>query len=53
VHNAVHDDSSGAHAETYPQQEIAQRLYEIPAFRRFSEQIGSRIAQEMVQSPGR
>lgn len=53
VHNAVHDDSSGAHAEIYPQQEIAQRLYEIPAFRRFSEQIGSRIAQEMALSPSR
>jgi hypothetical protein len=53
VHNAVHDDSSGAHAEIYPQQEIAQRLYEIPAFRRFSEQIGSRIAQELALSPSR
>jgi hypothetical protein len=53
IHGAVHDGASPARAAMLPPQEIGQRLYEIPAFRRFSEQIGSRIAQEMALSPSR
>jgi hypothetical protein len=51
VHGAVRDGVAGAHAEIFPQNEIGLRLYEIPAFRRFSEAIGQQIAQEMQSTP--
>jgi hypothetical protein len=38
------------HAEAYPQPEIGMRLYEIPAFRAFAEEIGIEIAREMAPS---
>jgi hypothetical protein len=53
VHSAVRDVTVGAHAEMFPQGEIGLRLYEIPSFRRFAEEIGTRIAQEMTWKPSR
>jgi hypothetical protein len=41
-------DGDGVHAENLPQNEIGLRLYEIPAFQRFAEQVGAAIAQEMT-----
>ena len=48
VHSAVRDGA--VHAENSPQDEIGLRLYEIPAFRKFAEQIGMQIAREMTSS---
>ena len=42
------DRGASVHAEAYPQQEIGMRLYEIPAFRTFAEEIGIEIAREMA-----
>jgi hypothetical protein len=54
IHQAVHDGSAGVSAEIFPQDEneIGLRLFEIPAFRRFAEEIGDQIVQEML-NPGR
>jgi hypothetical protein len=58
VHDAVRDGA--VHAENYPQNdrqiypqgEIGLRLYDIPAFRKFSEEIGMEIAREITSSSG-
>jgi hypothetical protein len=50
VRDAVRDGNATAHAENVPQGEIGLRLYEIPAFHIFSEQIGAQIVQEMTAS---
>jgi len=48
VNSAVRDGA--AHADNSPQDEIGLRLYQIPAFRKFAEQIGMQIAREMTSS---
>jgi hypothetical protein len=53
VHSAVRDGATSERAGNYPQQEIGLRLYEIPPFRRFAEEIGQQIAREITSSPGR
>ena len=53
VHTAVRDQASNVHAVNFPQQEIALRLYEIPAFRKIVEQIGMKVALEIAQGPSR
>ena len=44
---ALRENSSAVHAEFLPQQEIGLRLFEIPAFQTFAEQVGDQIAKEM------
>jgi len=61
VHGAVRDGAAAVHAENlpqdfqpdFPQDEIGLRLYEIPAFRVFAEEIGIQIARAMVEASGR
>jgi hypothetical protein len=53
VHSAVRDGAVAVHAENSPQTEIGLRLYEIPAFRKFAEEIGRQIARGMMSSPSR
>ena len=48
VRSAVRDGA--AHAENFPQDEIGLRLYEIPAFQKFAEEIGAQIAQAITSS---
>jgi hypothetical protein len=50
VRDAVRDGNATAHAAIAPQGEIGLRLYEIPAFRMFAEQVGAQIAAEMIAS---
>ena len=51
VHAAVRDGAANVHAEIFPQDEIGIRLYEIPAFQRFADQIGIEIARELASRP--
>ena len=53
VHAAVRDQASSVRAANFSQEEIALRLYEIPAFRKIAEQIGIEIAREIAKSPSR
>ena len=48
VRDAVRDNNSSEHAENVPQDEIGLRLFEIPAFRAYAEQIGAQIAEAMT-----
>ena len=48
IQTAVRDGAAPVHAEAYAQPEIGMRLYEIPAFRTFAEEIGIEIAREMA-----
>jgi hypothetical protein len=41
------------HAESVLQEEIGLRLFETPAFQAFAQQIGERIAEEMIREAGR
>lgn len=50
VHSAVRDGVAGAQAEMIPQNEIGLRLYDIPAFQRFADQIGIEIAQGIANA---
>jgi hypothetical protein len=50
---AARDNSSGVHAQSSSQKEIGMRLFEIPAFRNFAEQIGMQIAREIASSSSR
>jgi hypothetical protein len=50
VHAAVRDGAVAIHAENAPQTEIGLRLYEIPSFQRFAEEIGTQIAREITSS---
>jgi hypothetical protein len=51
VRSAVRDGA--VHAENSRQNEIGLRLYESPAFQKFAEEIGMRIAREITSSPSR
>jgi hypothetical protein len=53
VHGAVRDGAATEHAENSQQQEIGLRLFEIPAFQRFAEQVGMQIAREITASQSR
>ena len=53
IFSAVRDEAANAHAGTSPQDEIGLRLYEIPAFRAFAEEIGMQIARQITLLPGR
>jgi hypothetical protein len=44
---ALRENTSAVHAEFLPQEEIGLRLFEIPAFQTFAEQLGDQIAKEM------
>jgi hypothetical protein len=48
---AIRDGVATVHAADSPQEEIGLRLYEIPAFQKFAEQIGMQIAQAMASTP--
>lgn len=50
VHGAVRDGVAATHAELIPQDEIGLRLFDIPAFQRFADQIGIEIAREIAAS---
>jgi hypothetical protein len=50
VRSAIRDEAANLHADTLRQNEISLRLYDLPAFRCFAEQIGQQIAQEMTRS---
>jgi hypothetical protein len=41
------------HAERLPQEEIGLRLFEIPAFQVFAQQVGERIADQIGREAGR
>lgn len=47
IRDAVQDEETGTHAENVPQDEIGLRLFELPAFQRFAEQVGTEILREM------
>lgn len=53
VHSAVRDSAATERAGNSPQPEIGLRLFEIPAFRRFAEEIGQQIAREITSSSSR
>jgi hypothetical protein len=44
---ALRENSGAVHAEVLPQEEIGLRLFGIPAFQTFAEQVGDRIAKEL------
>ncbi|HYM75226.1 MAG TPA: hypothetical protein VE377_04540 [Candidatus Dormibacteraeota bacterium] len=48
IRDTVRTGDPAVHAENVEQHEIGLRLYEIPAFQRFSEQVGAAIALEMT-----
>lgn len=50
---AVRDGGSAPHAGNYLQNEIGMRLYEMPAFREFAEEIGIQIALEIASTSSR
>jgi hypothetical protein len=54
LQKAVRDGVADEHAEMLPQQdlpddEVGMRLYDIPAFRAFAEQIGRQVAEELLR----
>jgi hypothetical protein len=53
VRTALLDGTGAVHAETLPQEEIGLRLFEIPAFQVFAEQVGERIADQIAREAGR
>lgn len=50
IRDAVRDGATGVHARNAPQSEIGLRLFEIPAFRQFADEIGAQIAVGMMTS---
>jgi len=50
---ALRDGAGGMQAQRLPQEEIGLRLFEIPAFQAFAEQVGERVAVEMSHQIGR
>jgi hypothetical protein len=53
VRSAVHDGASSVRADNTPRDEIALRLYEIPAFRSFAEEIGLQIMRAIAANSSR
>jgi hypothetical protein len=50
---ALRNDNGATHAGSLPQEEIGLRLFEIPAFQAFAEEIGKRMAERMSREAGR
>jgi len=48
VRDAVRDGNDRVHAGNSPQIEIGLRLYELPAFRQFAEQVGDEMMRELA-----
>ena len=53
LRTALLDGAGAVHAESLPQEEIGLRLFEIPAFQVFAEQVGERIADQIGREAGR
>src|SRR3984885_4464565 len=53
LRTALLDGTGAVHAESLPQEEIGLRLFEIPAFQVFAEQVGERIADQIGREAGR
>jgi hypothetical protein len=53
LRTALRDDAGPVHAAGLPQREIGLRLFEIPAFRTFAEQVGGQFAEAVRQAAGR
>jgi hypothetical protein len=54
LRTALRDGAAGAvHAESEPQEELGLRLFEMPAFRAFAEEIGEWVAKRMSREAGR
>jgi hypothetical protein len=53
LRTALLDGAGAVHAESLPQEEIGLRLFEIPAFQVFAEQVGERIADQIAREAGR
>ena len=53
LRTALRDGTGGVQAEGSPQDELGLRLFEIPAFQAFAEQIGKRLADELSREAGR
>lgn len=50
VRDAVRAENATAQVATVPQDEIGLRLFEIPAFRAFAEQIGAEVAEAIAEA---
>ena len=53
LRTALLDGAGAVHAESLPQEEIGLRLFEIPAFQVFADQVGERIADQIGREAGR
>ena len=53
LRTALRDGTGGVQAEGSPLDEIGLRLFEIPAFQEFAEQMGKRMANELSREAGR
>jgi hypothetical protein len=53
LRTALLDGAGAVHAESLPREEIGLRLFEIPAFQVFAEQVGERIADQIGREAGR
>jgi hypothetical protein len=53
LRTALLDGAGAVHAESVPQEEIGSRLFEIPAFQVFAQQVGERIADQIGREAGR
>jgi hypothetical protein len=53
LRTALLDGAGAVQAESLPQEEIGLRLFEIPAFQVFAEQVGERIADQIGREAGR
>jgi hypothetical protein len=53
LRTALRDGAGAVHAESEPREELGLRLFEMPAFRAFAEEIGERVAQGMSREAGR
>jgi hypothetical protein len=51
IRDAVREGNAGVHAETRQPDEIGLRLFQIPAFQEFAEQIGAQVARAMAAVP--
>jgi hypothetical protein len=53
LRTALLDGAGAVHAESLPQEEIGLRLFAIPAFQVFADQVGERIADQIGREAGR
>jgi hypothetical protein len=52
LRTALRDGTGAVHAQNLPQEEIGLRLFEIPAFQAFAQQVGEQIAEGMTREWG-